>query len=133
MNVERKSILQRKLSVLSWFNEVVDQMHILVEKLLSAVLSQCRERENTVQRTAFSPSVTELSVLPKRCVSNHRIREIRSDSINDSRADPVPPCNECCDTAWSPREVFHCVKQCRLLPLLSPTLPVTQTYSCGQP
>ena len=42
---KKKSILQRKLSILNWFSEVVDQLHIPVGELLSAVLEQWREEE----------------------------------------------------------------------------------------
>ena len=42
---KKKSILQRKLSILHWFNEVVDQLHIPEGELLSAVLKQWREEE----------------------------------------------------------------------------------------
>lgn len=40
---KKKSILQRKLGILNWFNEVVDQLHIPLGELLSAVLEQWRE------------------------------------------------------------------------------------------
>ena len=42
---KKKSILQRKLGILNWFNEVVDQLHIPLGELLSAVLKQWREEE----------------------------------------------------------------------------------------
>lgn len=76
---------------------------------------------------ALTLYITELRILQKWCISNHWKYEATQLTV------PVlTPCPLVCNTAWS-GEIVHSVKQCHLLLLLFPILPVTQTYSCGQP
>jgi hypothetical protein len=123
---KKKSILQRKLSILHWFNEVVDQLHIPEGELLSAVLEQWREEEYiTIDGTYSVYDWIKNSV--HWCITNHWIGGNQTQLTV-----PFLSCNQHCSTALSLGEVSH---WCEAMPssstATSQMLPVTQTQSCG--
>lgn len=108
---KKKSILQRKLGILNWFNEVVDQLHIPLGELLSAVLEQWRE-EGYITIDGTYSVYDWIKNSPHWCIPNHWIGGNQTQLTV-----PFLSCNQHCSTAlslgelslaWSNATFLHC-------------------------